>query len=497
MEWGNDLDAPFTMEELHGALAHVNTKSSPGMDLIDYIIIKNLPPLAKHTLLRIYNMILRTGVFPLDWRKFRVFFIPKSGGKGFRPISLSSCVCKVMERMISLRLVWWLEKNNIFPKSQYEFRSQKSCIDNLAIFSSEIFLAFLKGCTAAAALLDIQSAYDNVLGDLLLDTLSRLGVSPGIMAFIQNIMSFRLVQCQLRENIINVSAFKGLPQGSVLSPILYNLYVLKIEDCCSPGIRILQYADDIGIYSIDPEPKDGILKLEISITNINACLADIGLSLARKKTQFIVFSKNNRATRAPVRQNHRRIFYQLNSAGCKITNTATVKFLGVTFQSDLNWTQHTGCLIKNCSFSMRTLRCLGHTWWGAQPGTLLILFKALIRSRLEYATFLLHKAQRDVFAAKADKIQLQALRIAMGYPNSIPINVIFAESKIPPMKVRNLFLCRNFLTKAFCASQHPLLPLLSEAAELANCLTTMDKRGVPLLVKVFEELEKKSHLLPE
>lgn len=220
------LDQDFTTEELNLALAQVNTKSTPGMDRIDYRIIKELPKLGKRTLLNIYNLILKSGEFPNDWRKYRVFFIPKSGGRGFRPISLSSCLCKTIEKMLSHRIMWWLERHDIFPKAQYGFRNRKSCIDYLAILFSESYVAFQKNKYVAATFLDIQAAYDNVLYDILIQRLNSIGFSPRILTFIQNLTALRYITCQVGESEISINAHKGLPQGSALSPVLYTLYVL-------------------------------------------------------------------------------------------------------------------------------------------------------------------------------------------------------------------------------------------------------------------------------
>lgn len=256
------LDCEFTPQELQLAISHVNTKSSSGLDMIDYKILKNLPQLGKSILLKIYNLILTSGVFLEAWRNYKLFFTPKAGGKGLRPISRSSYVCKTMERMIGHRLTWWLESRDVFPRSQYGFRSNKSCIDNLALFFTDCFVAFLKDNVVVAAFLDVQSVYDNVLSDVLLRRLSRIGISTKIITFIYNLISFRRIFCQVGESDTNLSAFKGLPQGSVLSPILYNLYtsMLELENNCYPINKILQYADDICIYSVVPASGRGNFK---------------------------------------------------------------------------------------------------------------------------------------------------------------------------------------------------------------------------------------------
>lgn len=152
------LDLSFTPEELLDAISHVRIKSSPiGLDCIDYIVLRKLSPLAKCILLHIFNSVLREGVFPAEWRRYLVAFIPEANSRKFRPISMASCVCKLMERMINNRPNWWPEVKEKLPNSQFGFQ---------------------KDSAVAAAFLDIRSAYDNVLVDILINNMVKLGIPP-------------------------------------------------------------------------------------------------------------------------------------------------------------------------------------------------------------------------------------------------------------------------------------------------------------------------------
>ncbi|KYM94053.1 RNA-directed DNA polymerase from mobile element jockey [Cyphomyrmex costatus] len=111
------LDLPFSEDELRVAFHNLRVKSSPGLDGIDYTVIKQLSAMGRCFFLRICNSILSQGIFPADWRKYLITFIPKADGQKFRPISLAPCLCKVMERMLCNRLNWWLESGNKLPKS--------------------------------------------------------------------------------------------------------------------------------------------------------------------------------------------------------------------------------------------------------------------------------------------------------------------------------------------------------------------------------------------
>lgn len=154
-------------------------------------------------------------------------------------------------------------------------------------------------------------------------------------------------------------------------------------------------------------------KLERSINGTESSLSVSGLTLSKEKTQFIVFSLNNKAIKAPFRSNHIEIIHELNVAGMKINNVKKVKFLGLIFQFDFNWTQHLNAINKGITFKMKILRCLGHTWWGAVPRTMLMLVNSLIRSKLEHASFLLHDGRKVIASDRLDKMLLKALKITI------------------------------------------------------------------------------------
>lgn len=129
------------------------------------------------------------------------------------------------------------------------------------------------------------------------ESLLEISIPPKITRFIQNLVSWREISGQ-EENIeINTIAFRGLPQGSVLSPSLYNIYVHKIEKACTNNCKLLQYADDICVYVNSDDVKKGIKKLEKTIKNIFSFLQLSGLTLSGEKSQFCIFSQNNKITK--------------------------------------------------------------------------------------------------------------------------------------------------------------------------------------------------------
>lgn len=139
------------------AFQNSNQKSSPGLDGIDCKIIKALLENGKEIFLNIFNRIFFCQYVSEEWKRFMVFCIPKQGKNlKFQPISLSSCLCKVLERMIANRLNWFLEHHKLLTNSQFGFRRGMECIDNLMILRSRIQLGFQSNLSTLASFLTLR-----------------------------------------------------------------------------------------------------------------------------------------------------------------------------------------------------------------------------------------------------------------------------------------------------------------------------------------------------
>lgn len=481
------LDSPFTEMELDSAISNVKLRSSPGVDRIDYVIISSLPKEAKMVLLEIYNELLALNSFPEKWRKYSIFFIPKGDGLSFRPISLAPCLCKILEKMIYHRICWWMEHFEKFPASQFGFRKAKSCMDNLALLYMEIIKAFKTDAVVPAVFLDIRSAYDNVLADVLIDKLKRIGFPSNLLAFIFNLVSARSLSFKFGDIDETRWVYRGLPQGSVLNPILYAIYVMELESNISAGCKIIQYADDVVIYSNTPQIRLGINDIKSSLLNVADHLDQLGLSLAPEKTKFIIFDKSRKKNRQAT---HRFSFTQ-----SMIQESRTVRFLGLELESALGWSTQIKKITEMCQNPLKIISCLRSTWWGADSILLLRLYTALVRSRIEYGAFFFHNLPTKQ-SIQLERIQFKALRAALGYRISTPTNVILAEAKLPPLAFRFKYLGLNFLTKALATNcNHRVFAALEEIAEIEDNPVVINREGNIPLIECYRDLNRIGHLL--
>jgi Reverse transcriptase (RNA-dependent DNA polymerase) len=188
----------FTEQEMSEALDGCSG-SSPGPDDIEYELIKQLDYQEKLSILNSFNQIWPTGEFPDDWRTATVIPVAKPGknpelAENYRPRALTSCLCKLLERMVNARLVWFLEKNHLISNQQYGFRKNRSTIDVLSILEQESCEAFRKRQYFSLCSLDLTSAYDRCWRRGILNNMLGMKINGRMLRYASNIMSNRSIR---------------------------------------------------------------------------------------------------------------------------------------------------------------------------------------------------------------------------------------------------------------------------------------------------------------
>ena len=194
----SDYNLPFSMAELKDAILKSNN-SAPGHDNIHYQLLSHLPGPVLSVLLNIFNTIWTTGVFPPSWRKAIIIPIPKPGKdhsdpNNYRPIALTSCLCKTMERLVFDRFIWQLENINALDSVQCGFRKGRSTVDHLVRFESFVRNALIKGDHVVSVLFDLEKAYDTTWKHGILLDLQELGFVENLPNFISNCLTDRNFQ---------------------------------------------------------------------------------------------------------------------------------------------------------------------------------------------------------------------------------------------------------------------------------------------------------------
>lgn len=482
------LDEAFTFQELLNVLGSVKD-STPGHDGITYSFISKAGEPFQKYLLDLYNCILLLGYPPPSWKRQLIMPILKpskdpNDPRSYRPIALSSVVTKILEHLVKNRLEWFLESRDLLGASQFGFRKGKSTIDSLGIFTSDIRLSFTQGASVVAAFLDVEGAYDNVRLPILRQKFRKLNVPLRLATLIGNLLSERQITFRGKDSGVCPSRliWRGLPQGSVLSPMLYNIYTHDLELSVT-GCQVLQYADDILIYARDRSIELACETVNSSLESLNSWLSLNGLTLSPTKSCAVVFSRKR--VLPPI---------NLNINDLAIPVRSSYKFLGITLDTKLDGAEHFNYLVKKSERALNTLRCLSGVWWGAHPTSLRLLYNATVRSILDYGSFLLEPGNAQGLRS-LDLIQYKALRIVLGAMRSSPTNALQVECVDPPLKLRRQFLADSYLYRAFQFSYHPLIHRLYDL----KIATARNHKGPPCLVKSlinFQSIKDPVHHSP-
>ncbi|XP_045783590.1 uncharacterized protein LOC123879731 [Maniola jurtina] len=281
----------------------------------------------------------------------------------------------------------------------------------------------------------------------------------------------------VEDEFIYRTVWKGLPQGSVLSPILYNIYTYDLDISVNRYANVLQYADDLLLYVAGPSLDNVSELLNLALNALKCWLHNNGLDLSPSKSSVVVFSRK-RNLPSP----------HINYNGIPLAVKDQAKFLGVILDSKLTGIPHWEYVLLRCEKNLNILRCLTGVWWGAHPFTMRLLYNALIRSVLDYGTFLLHPGNKTA-VKKLDIIQAKALRLVTGAMKSTPIKCLQVECCDPPLYLRRQFLCDKYFFRTLQLSSHPLFLKIRQLAYQVDTGNYWTNRDSPCLVNSLRKYE--------
>lgn len=476
------LEKKFNFHELENCLKKKD--SAPGEDGISYSMIFNLPNSFKIFLLNIYNDIFKSGVLPVQWRNIQIIPIPKANNTHndikLRPISLISCLCKIFHLMIIRRLEWHIEKEKILSPYTIGFRKSMSSLDSLTRLVSYIQIGFSKNIPTLACFLDIQDAYNNVSIDVAVSLLDKLQIGSKFCSYIWSFLSERYLKIKSENSNVITGRWtnRGLAQGDPLSPLLFNLITHKIFQT-SLNIIVSQYADDFVLYIKNQDIKKCEIYVQNALDYIVRSLAELGLELSASKSKYCVFSRGRRRILPSIKINEQALCF----ANC-------TKYLGMWLDQSLRWGKHINEIVDKSLKFLNILKLLTGSSWGVHTKHIRRLYISLVRSRLDYGSFL-YDCSTKTHLLKLDKLQNQALRIIGGYIKSSPIHVMESDLCIPPLFLRREYLAYKYSLKTMSWSNNITVNLILELSNLCHT-SYWQKKKKPLLVRIHNDIKNLS-----
>jgi len=422
----------FTIEELQGAIGSTK-ETSPGADCITNSMFKSMTIDTLKYVLTALNKVFFQGFFPEQWRESIIVPVPKPGKEhsdplNYRPISLTSVLCKTMERMVNNRLVDYLSSVGDFGLRQCGGMKGRSTIDHLVRMDEAIRRAFVNGEHLVSVYFDLEKAYDTTWRYGIIRDLYRLGLRGRILQFISNFLENRCFRVRLNGALSNIKVQEtGVPQGSVLSVTLFIVKIDNISKIIPRDPRFLSclFVDDLQVSYQHSDTNIIREKLQLTIDKLSTWSINNGFKFSTSKTCAVHFHNQPGIHLSP------DIFLSAHAIPYK----PTAKFLGLTFDSKLTWRPHVNNIKAKCTKSMNLLKSVASEDWGADQHTLMHLYRSLVRSQLDYGAIVYGGASVTTLGV-LNSIHGDCMRIATGAFRTTPIADLQALTNEKPLQLR-------------------------------------------------------------
>ena len=287
----------FSSINVYDKIKKLKSKSAPGLDGISAILLKKLINVVSFPLSILFNISLSSGTVPNAWKRAIVIPVYKKGETknpiNYRPISLTSIVSKLMESVIKDSLMRHCTAGNLLSEHQFAFMPRKSANLQLIQYLDIINTNCSKGYQVDSVYLDFRAAFDSVVHSKLLFKLKLFGVSGNLMKWIESFLSERFYSVRVGCSYSEWSpVLSGVPQGSVLGPLLFILYINDLTECCQKESKIFIFADDGKCFSCIKSYQDCV-NLQTTLTAVENWYIKWQLQLALNKCQVISFFNRN------------------------------------------------------------------------------------------------------------------------------------------------------------------------------------------------------------
>lgn len=339
--------APVTPLDVEYNINKMKNTHSAGIDNISNAILRQIKGLVSVPLAHVINRSFVEGIFPGGLKHNKVIPVYKHNCRetlsNYRPITLVSSFSKLIEMLVNENLLSFLDKHGVLQSFQHGFIRNKSVNSALNEFITSVIQAIDKKTLPLGLFIDLTKAFDTVDHTVLLNKLEIYGIRGVSMEWFRSYLSNRTIQVRVGRDVSDDTVItSGVPQGSVLGPTLFLLYVNDLADCVkSESALIVNYADDTNILVLGENVEDIQLKTDYILNKITEWTINNKLIVNVDKTKAVLF--NNKCS---VNKLH------LNDSSASIKVDRSAQMLGLVIDADLNWHEHIQLL---CSKLARTI----------------------------------------------------------------------------------------------------------------------------------------------
>jgi hypothetical protein len=415
---------PISRTEVQTLITSLNPKKSAGYDLITGPILQALPPVGIQFITQLFNAALLQGYFPAQWKVAQIILLPKPGKPpheltSYRPISLLPLVSKLFEKILLNRILPHVDSNRLLPAHQFGFRKRHSTIDQTHRVVHRIHAALEHKQYCSAAFIDISQAFDKVWHPGLLYKLRRTLPLPYFL-ILQSYLHHRHFLVKVANAISDLTSINaGVPQGSVLGPLLYILYTADFPS--SPDTLTATFADDTVILTTASDPTEASHLLQADLLAVQTWLHKWRLKANATKSVHVTFTLR-RATCPPVHLND-----------VQLPQSDDVKYLGLHLDRRLTWRRHIFAKRKQLGLTLAKMNWLLGRRSHLSLTNKLLLYKMILKPIWTYGIQLWGTASTSNIEI-LERFQAKALRMMVDAPWYVPNTLIRRDLNISTVK---------------------------------------------------------------
>jgi len=428
----NEDGIEFRLAEVYDALREMDGSKAGGPDGIHPRMLKALPGRMVEVVWRLFSRAFEEVCVPQSWRDGEIIPLLKAGKSAcelgsYRPVCLTSCLGKWLERVIARRIRWVLEKNGWLAECQAGFREGRGVDDQLLRLTQSIYDGFQEREKTGLMLFDLSRAYDKVWRDGLLWKLCGTGISASLIRWLQVWLSNRRAWVKVGGCRSKCVSFQqGLPQGSVLSPLLFLVYINDLVGKLSEKVEVSAFADDLAVWCSNRKVDKCCEGLQRGCDMVVEWCKEWLMVLAESKCSVTLFSMNAKdASMSGLR-------VLLN--GAEVVREKNPRFLGVTFDSRLFFQTHVSGVVERAEKRVNMLRCLAGRDWGWKRETMRRTYLSLVQSVLLYGSNAWGPWLSEAGWKRLERVQTRAARIICGMLRSAPCEAVLAECGLVELK---------------------------------------------------------------
>jgi hypothetical protein len=421
----NNFDDYPDEEELTGLIKRLKNSKSPGIDGIRNILLKKLPERGRAFLLFIICACMKLSYFPSKWKHAKVIAIPKPGKDhtlptGYRPISLLNAVSKLLERVILTRINKFLDEHDIIPPEQHGFRAKFSTTRQLHNVISNARQALSERSSMGIVMLDVEKAFDRVWHDGLLFKMIKLNFPQHLIRMTNSFLKNRSFHVDVRGKKSEIHPIPfGVPQGAVLSPTLYNIYIHDVPK--TQNTKLALFADDTAFFSTSQKASEieNALKEHSRVIEIFSNKWKIKMNSSKTQATFVTRRRKKELPAA-----------KISLLGADVNWRSESKYLGMILDKSTALKPHIDYVIERTNNAIRILYPLINRNSKLDLNNKLLIYKLAIRPIFTYAS----PAMRGIAKTHIKKFQVlqnKTLKMILNVSRYERTSVIHERTKVP------------------------------------------------------------------